>query len=290
MVYGPDAARYRQEDNAQAILAKMVSAAQGMQHIDELLLWLAHTLIYNFGVQVAQFWSPQARSTSATELRLLVCKDESLPYTSIVNPQITAVAESHMQAQRSLALQLVHRLLPQDHARLLSQHQLNYCCGFFMRDDTLLPPSMSQRAVQYIPVPMALLLLLLFQIPSPHLPVISRILEQIVPIARNCGLLVSSPQATTSSVQQQSSQLNLAELIPKQTEDATENPLGSTVSIPDKQARRLYEAIDGRRNVSQLCAITRLNEKDVHILLQKLLKRQHIHVYEPGGKCVDAAI
>jgi len=290
MVYDAGAPGYQKADQAQAILAKMVQAAQGMQHIDELLLWLAHTFIHQFDVQAAQFWSPQAKTRGLTELRMLVCKDTSLPYTSIVNPQIIAVAEAYMQAQKSLKLQLVYRLLPPDNAKLLSQYQLNYCSGFFMSDNTFLPPPMTQQK-QQIPVPMALLLLLFFSIPSPHLPVINHILAQIVPIARNCGLLLLSPHTTASPAkQQQSKTLSLAELIPKQVEDPMDNPFGSTVSIPDKQARRLYEAIDGRRNVSQLCTITRLSEQDVHIALQKLLRLHHIHVYEPGGKCVDAAI
>ena len=294
MVHDPGVPKYSQ---AQAILTQTVHAAQRMKHIDELLLWLAETFIRNFDVQVAQFWSSQAKTAESIELRVLVGKDASLPYTSVVNSQIISVAASHLQAQRNLALQLVYRLLPADNARSLSQYQLNYCCGLFMGGDTFLSLSATQPTAQPRPVSMALLLLLFFQIPSPHLPVISYIVERIVPIARNHSLLLVAPQSTSPPVQQQQSvqpqqpiKLSLAELVPRQVEDPTDNPLGNTVSISDKNARRVYEAIDGRRNVSQLCARTHLSEQDVHIALQKLLKQHYIHVYEPGGKCVDIAI
>jgi hypothetical protein len=251
MVHDPGVPQYREEGQAQAILAQTVHVAQGMQHIDELLLWLAETFIRNFDVQVAQFWSSQVRTAESIELRVLVGKNASLPYTSVVNPPIITLASSYLQAQRNLALQLVYRLLPADYARPLSQYQLNYCSGLFMGGDTFLSLSPTQQTAQHRPITMTLMLLLFFQIPCPHLPVISRIVEQIVPIARNYGLLFLAPQGTPSPVQQPAKQLqpiklNLAELVPKQVEDPNDNPLGNTVFISDKQARRVYEAIEGR--------------------------------------------
>jgi hypothetical protein len=145
-----------------------------------------------------------------------------------------------------------------------------------MGSDAFLSLSTTQQTAQHRPITMALMLLLFFQIPCSHLPVISGIVEQIVPIARNYGLLFLAPQGAPSPVQQPAKQqqpikLNLAELVPKQVEDPSDNPLGNTVFISDKQARRVYEAIDGRRNISQLCTRTRLSEQDVHLALQKLL-------------------
>lgn len=184
---------YRKENQSQAILEQMLQAAQGMQYIDELFLWVTSTFIHKFDVQVAQIWSCQNRSAMPSELRALACKNASLPYTSIINQQIIALAAFHLRAQQNLTLQPLHRLLPPDYAKFLSQYQLNYCCGFFMSDNTLLPRPTMQPATQDRPVTIALLPLLFFQTQSSYLPIISYILEQILPIARNCGLLFLQP-------------------------------------------------------------------------------------------------
>lgn len=79
--------------------------------------------------------------------------------------------------------------------------------------------------------------------------------------------------------------LTLNRLIPHRDEDAnlmsSSNPLSGSVVISDKQARRLYNAIDGRKNVEELCMITNLDVKQASTLLQFLLMQHLIHLYEP---------
>ncbi len=66
------------------------------------------------------------------------------------------------------------------------------------------------------------------------------------------------------------------------------NPLSGAVDIADKQARHLYKAIDGRRNVEQLCTVTRMSQKEVLTALQVLVTMRRIELYEPQGRLVDA--
>jgi len=68
------------------------------------------------------------------------------------------------------------------------------------------------------------------------------------------------------------------------------NPLDISVVIPDKHARRLYAAIDGRKTVDELCSITHLDLKEVHRALQILLAQHRIQLYTTDGKQVDSLL
>lgn len=52
-------------------------------------------------------------------------------------------------------------------------------------------------------------------------------------------------------------------------------------------ARRLYTAIDGRKNIEALCTITYLDLKEVYEALQILLARHSIQLYSPEGRRVE---
>lgn len=52
-------------------------------------------------------------------------------------------------------------------------------------------------------------------------------------------------------------------------------------------ARRLYTAIDGRKNIETLCTITYLDLKEVYEALQILLARHSIQLYSPEGRRVE---
>ncbi len=76
--------------------------------------------------------------------------------------------------------------------------------------------------------------------------------------------------------------LALNKLIPHRNEDAhlmsSRNPLSGSVVISDKQARRLYAAIDGQKNVEELSTVTNLDVKEVSKALQLLLDQHLIYL------------
>ena len=100
-------------------------------------------------------------------------------------------------------------------------------------------------------------------------------------------IAVVNPPGSPSPPRQESS-LPLNKLIPHRNEDAnlmsSSNPLSKSVVIPDKQARRLYAAIDGQKNVEELCMVTNLDVKQAPKVLQLLLDQHLIHLYEPGRR------
>ncbi len=53
-------------------------------------------------------------------------------------------------------------------------------------------------------------------------------------------------------------------------------------------ARRLYTAIDGRKNIEALCTITHLELKEAYEALQILLARHSIQLYSPEGRRVES--
>lgn len=53
-------------------------------------------------------------------------------------------------------------------------------------------------------------------------------------------------------------------------------------------ARRLYTAIDGRKNIETLCTITHLELKEAYEALQILLARHSIQLYSPEGRRVES--
>jgi hypothetical protein len=152
---------------------------------------------------------------------------------------------------------------------------------------------------------MTALLFLRQPLPQDVLPTIDLVLEQAIQIAEKRGLLLpnkgSSPDyiltpitPSSFSTPQLSSDAEalpaLTELIPRPRRDAellvSSNPLSGSVDIPDKQARRLYAAIDGRKNVRELCTATKMNIEEVSSALQKLLSQHRIDLYKPNGQLV----
>jgi twitching motility two-component system response regulator PilH len=86
-------------------------------------------------------------------------------------------------------------------------------------------------------------------------------------------------------------QLPLAKLIPRRVENIdimwTSRP--NAALIADREARFLYIAIDGRKNIERLCLATGMSTEDISRALRVLLSLQRIQLCDPSGKVVDSA-
>jgi CheY-like chemotaxis protein len=86
---------------------------------------------------------------------------------------------------------------------------------------------------------------------------------------------------------------SLYKLIPHRREDAvlmrSVSPLNDSVIIADKTARRIYAAIDGRKNVDELCYATGMDDSELIEALKYLLAEQRILLYDLKGRLVDSA-
>jgi twitching motility two-component system response regulator PilH len=99
---------------------------------------------------------------------------------------------------------------------------------------------------------------------------------------------------TLSSIPQQSALPPLAELIPRRAINQgtmrTSTPFAFSPLIEDKQARQLYDAIDGRRTLAELAARIGLEAKAVTRPLRLLLKARYIQMYDAAGRLVEEAL
>lgn len=82
----------------------------------------------------------------------------------------------------------------------------------------------------------------------------------------------------------------LLECIPRRVSDQNEmrssNPFLYS-ALKSGQARQLYSAINGKRTVSDLAAITGLNTKEISGTLRVLLEEHYIQLYDPTGQLVS---
>jgi hypothetical protein len=108
----------------------------------------------------------------------------------------------------------------------------------------------------------------------------------------NTGELKSVATSYSNTGELQTLQ-SLYKLIPHRREDAvlmrSVSPLNDSVIIADKSARRTYAAIDGRKNVDELCYAIDMDGSELIKALKYLLAEQRILLYDLKGRIVDSA-
>ncbi|HLZ57416.1 MAG TPA: hypothetical protein VKR06_10755 [Ktedonosporobacter sp.] len=314
-------------NNQQLVLiTQLMQITTTMRHVNELFLWLARALVQRLGVQVVQFWTNQevGLNPHALELQRMACQSNLLPQHIVVNEQVTQlvryIAEQHIPSVR----QSVSNIFSHQQATILKHYGLNYCVSYVLRSNTWYASANHPSAAGQIPAPLLVVALLFFQHPpSQRLHVsIEHILEQGLLAARNRGLLQSSapvdteqrrttapvvatpplritgqtPALRANTISAPLSPENianrpLAELVPKRIDDihlmTSSNPLANSVDIPDRQIRRLYVAIDGHKNLTELSLATRLTMSELKLALQTLIKEQRIRLHHPEGQPMD---
>jgi DNA-binding response OmpR family regulator len=97
--------------------------------------------------------------------------------------------------------------------------------------------------------------------------------------------------STDPSIPSQPALPTLSKLVPRRVAEddvmLTSNPFTGTSAIRDKQARRLYGAIDGRKTVGELTSMLALEAEEMRSTLRILLQGQHIQVYTLAGHLVE---
>lgn len=286
------------------ITAQLYKAAATMSHIDQLFLWLANGIIQTFQAQVVQFWTLQSSRSGqpSIEMRASICQDPAFPRSVVDNQQVGDVAAQLLKGQYENMLQPVPQLFSSYQASTLSRFGLHFCSCTFIRSKSLLPPAQNARSSFVLPTPLAGAVLIFFRQPPTRdtLSAIHLVLEQAVPIAESNYLLIPPdptsgrlPAVYAGSFQQQSPQ-SLYELIPQRKEDTnlmtSSNPLSGAAVISDKQARRLYTAINGVRNVKAICEHLRIDLQEAVAALRILAAQDRILLYEPGGQLIDSSV
>lgn len=85
--------------------------------------------------------------------------------------------------------------------------------------------------------------------------------------------------------------VRLAELLPRRVGNLgamrTNSPFTSAPAIADEQAHRLYTAIDGRKTLAELSAVTGLENRALARAARVLLKEHCIQLYDGAGQLVE---
>ena len=283
------------------IITQLLQISVTMRHIDEMFLWLSHIIGQRLNVDVIQFWAYQGQTTGlySTELRATASQNVLLPLHIVNNTQVAEAVREVFAQQSGVSAQPVKNIFSSHQADLLTRYNLHYWACFFLSNNVLLPPRMSSEPSQNtVPTPLTMVgSLFTQQMPHPNLlSGIQRILEQALSIARNRGLLSGVANPFLNNPVQNRTQfkrLTLNELIPHWTQDTqamqADNPFTSAVVISDKQARRVYFAIDGKKSVADLVDFLQLDQQELGSALRFLLKQKRIQLHEPNGKPVDSS-
>jgi hypothetical protein len=284
------------------IITQLLQIVTNMQHIDELFLWLSHSMGQRMNIPVLQLWANQAHTSgqSSVELRVTASQNPSLPPHVVNNAQVIEVVKALLHERHGIRSQPVGNvfLLPQ--ADMLTRYNLHYWESTFLSNNALLPPTSNDISSGAIPTPLAMIASLFTYQPSDMnlLTTVTRILEYALSIAKNRGLLLDvatspfSSSAGSLKDQAQPQHYDLADFIPRRAQSIeviqVNNPLASAVVISDKQARQLFALINGKRSVAQLMEKTHMDQLEFTSALRFLLKQKLIQLHDPRGKPVDS--
>ena len=283
-------------------LTQLLRASMEMHHIDELLTWLAYLIVRDLHVQVMQFWANQASSTNRASIVLRATAIQEgllLPPHVIVNARVVEVVGYLLGERRGAELQHVYGAFSSHQADLLRRYGLNYCFGHFQSNALLLPPlANSHSSNGDIPTPFAMIALLFWrQLPFQSvLPTVITILDKVEPAAKQRNLLLSPDAGVdlqskpTTNVQNQRF-LPGSELIPRRAPDSEAmreySPFSRVAPIRGREAQRLYLAVDGRKSLTELAALTQLNAKDMETALSQLVAQNQIQVCDRAGQPIN---
>jgi hypothetical protein len=281
-----------------ALIAQLVKIASSIDSIDTLFNWLAHAIISRYNVHVVQFWVAQAYRTGhiSTELRTIVCQDTSLPKQLIANSSVAEKAEQLLNGQGDFEVSPVGSAFRHHQAVLFSRYGLHYCSAHTLHRNSFLPPPNDSFSSEKVPTHLSVaVLLFLHQTRSSEwLADVNYVLKQAIQFGETRGLLLPptrAPSAYELNASSQQPSFALTLLVPHRKEDANllsrSNPLTDANPIRDKQARRLYAAVDGHKSVMELCNATRLTLEEAYKALQILLSEQRIRLFGPQGEPVD---
>jgi len=223
-----------------------------------------------------------------------------LPSPVVANQQVATSIEHALQGRQTFLFQRVDQLFSIHQGNLLMRYGLNYFCYSILMNAALLPPSQQSSSAQEVLTPLTAIVFLFTKNPlsAEVLSAVNLVLEQTIPIAGQHGLLFPAnhpahqAQLARTSSPEQVGQIDLAGLIPYPLEDAalmkSSNPLAGANIIADKQARRLYAAIDGHKILAEICLDLKCSLEDVYPALKYLLKHRRIQLFTGNGKLIDS--
>ncbi|SRR6266700_2684061 len=282
------------------ILTKLVQSSTEIEHIDDMLFWLASALLQQFEVQLIQFWAVQA-TTDGDNVALLrsgASEDPSLPQHFVYNSNVATVAANFLHLHEEIPLRPIERYFPGYQAKLFLRYGLHYCSGELVQSNLLLPQRRDVPDRLNLATPLSMITLSFWRnVPSQdQLSSLHHTMKQAISIAKLRNFLQAAVTHSTGPLYPHcadhmppKASALLGELIPRRQGGEnmrSKNPFASD-AIPDKVASRLYYAIDGKKTIYQLAALLQLDNKTIFPALRFLLDQKLLQLYDANGRHVD---
>ncbi|EFH81478.1 hypothetical protein [Ktedonobacter racemifer] len=273
-----------------SLVAQLLQATVTMHHVDEVLLWLSDKIGQYLGIPVVQFWTMQLDRSGElhAEVRASASQLPSLPQQATINQYMVSVVDRLLLEQHGIASLPVADVFSPVLASFLTRYGLQYWAGYFLQHEMLLPPARSDSEVKQSPTPLTVIVSFFSQssLSKEQERAIAFILEQALRILINRRFLAAPDALLSPTPDKQSrksfSGLTLADIVPRRAQDLeafqADNPFANAAILADKNARRLYAAIDGRKTMADLMKGLAFGPQEGAEAFRYLLNQQKIQL------------
>lgn len=275
-----------------SLVAQLMQIMPTIRHVDEIFLWLSRAITQHLDIAVVQFWTTQldAMGQPHASLRAAASQLPSLPQQIHLNQQVASLVQRLLIEQRSSPSRPVESIFPTSQAALLDQFRLRYFASYAANNPMLLPPP--KTIPQAAPSPFNLIVAFFTsqQLSPEQERAIRFLLEQSLRILGSRSFLADP----TSTHEDKRVSFSLPDIIPQRAQDLellqADNPFTSATIISDKNARRLYSAIDGQKTLSELGQQLSLEQRAICYALRHLLETQKVQCYTISGELIPSSL
>jgi hypothetical protein len=278
-----------------SLIVQLMQEIVNMQHVDDVFRWLATAMVYHFDIPTVQLWAAQRNTygQSHIEPRATASQNLSLLQHLSPNQQILFVIHRLLQEQRAVISLPIEQIFSTEQAPLLFQNGWRYWSCYFMHYNALLPPRIGTEA-QNVPTPLLMAVSFFLRAPFSEKQerAIGYLFEQTLRLLHNRNFLTSAVnQPAPTSPTPSAPLIPFADIIPHRAQDVeisqANNPFASATILTDKNARRLYSAIDGQKTLSELAQNLSFNEQEIRQALHYLFQQGKISLYTRDEQTVD---
>jgi hypothetical protein len=275
-----------------SLIAQLMQEIVYMHHVDDAFRWVANAMVYHLDIPTIQFWAVQRNSSGQSHIvpRATASQNLSLLQHLSLNQQILFVISRLLQEQRAVFSLPIEQIFSSEQTPLLSQNGWRYWSCYFLHDSALLPSRIGSEA-QNVPTPLLMAVSFFLRAPFSEKQerAIGFLLEQTLRLLHNRNLLTSAVNQPTPTAPLPP--ISFADIIPRRAQDVeisqANNPFASATILTDKNARRLYSAIDGEKTLSALAQSLSLNEQEIRQALHYLFQQRKISFYTRDQQAID---
>jgi hypothetical protein len=286
-----------------AIVSQLLRNVATMHHIDEIFLWITSNIVRRLSVNSAQIWATQAYTRGAPHLKLRASRTgqpAGQAQKLAESGELGVFIERILREKRTILSLPVTTLFSQQQAAILAQQHYRYWTIYPLSKNTFLPPPQGETENGEVPTPLQIAFSFFTDQPlqSSQTRAISFLAEQSLRIAINHGLLLTTAQQQPSgSLPRQSEDAILSilvRLIPEHNQiekiEQAQNPFSSAIILTEKKERRIYNYINGKKNIEELAALAHVNRKEIFEVVRSLSAQGYIRLRDAGGNLVDISL